>query len=253
MTGAGPAGRLAGQLAVITAGTSGIGRAVAERFLAEGADVIVTGVSEGKADAVRRDLGARAQVLIADASSEADLDRLLTCVEQNGRTVDVVVANAGRDIDAKPITDTTAADFDYVADLNFRGTFLTVQRLARRMSDGGRIVLVSSIAGSNGGPGHAVYNATKAAIRSLARTMTAELGERGIRANAVSPGPTDTAGFAQFTGGSAEVEQAVRQMVPWRRIERPEEIAAAVLFLADDESRFVAGAELIVDGAMSQV
>lgn len=253
MTGAEGAGRLAGQLAVITAGTSGIGRAVAERFLSEGAEVIVTGISEGKAEAVRRELGPCARVITADASLEADLDRLLDLVEESGRPVDVVVANAGRDIDATPIVDTSAADFDYVADLNFRGTFLTVQRLARRMRAGGRIVLVSSIAGSNGGPGHAVYNATKAAIRSLARTLTAELGERGIRANAISPGPTDTAGFAQFTGGSAEVEQAVARMVPLRRIGRPEEIASAVLFLASEESSFVAGAELVVDGGMSQV
>jgi len=248
-----PAGRLAGQLAVITAGTSGIGRAVAERFLAEGAEVIVTGVSEDKADDVRRELGAGAQVLIADASVEADLDRLRELVEQAGRPVDVVVANAGRDIDATPVVETSAADFDFVADLNFRGTFLTVQRLVPRMSEGGRIVLVSSIAGSNGGPGHAVYNATKAAIRSLARTLTAELGERGIRANAISPGPTATDGFAQFTGRSTEVEEAVRRMVPLRRIGRPEEIASAVLFLSSHESSFVSGAELVVDGGMSQV
>jgi NAD(P)-dependent dehydrogenase (short-subunit alcohol dehydrogenase family) len=128
-----------------------------------------------------------------------------------------------------------------------------VQRLIPLLAPGARIVLVSSIAGTNGGPGHAVYNATKAAVRSLARTLTSELGARGIRTNSVSPGPTDTAGFAQFTGGSADVEAAVARMVPLHRIGRPAEVAAAVLFLASAESSFISGVDLVVDGGMSQV
>ncbi|MDN3495724.1 SDR family oxidoreductase [Planococcus sp. APC 4015] len=246
-------GQLAGQLAVITGATSGIGFAVAQRFIAEGADVIITGTDRERGEAARAALGARAEVLLADSATIADLDRLAAAVAASGRPVDVLVANAGRDIPATAVLETAVSEFDHVSDLNFRGTFFAVQRLAPLMSDGGRIVLVSSIAGHNGGPGHAVYNATKAAVRSLARTLTSELRGRGIRANAVSPGPTATDGFAQFTGGSAAVERAVADMVPVGRIGRPDEVAAAVLFLASAESSFIAGAELVVDGGMSQV
>lgn len=246
-------GLLAGQFAVVTAGTSGIGRAVVERFLAEGADVLATGVTAARIAEARDTWGDRVRVLQADASDLAGLDELVAEARAGDRGVDVLVANAGRDVASTPIAETDAAAFDYVADLNFRGTFFTAQRFAPLLNDHARIVLVSSIAGTNGGPGHAVYNATKAAVRSLARTLTAELGGRGIRANSVSPGPTATAGFDQFTGGSDAVAAAVADMVPLRRIGRPEEVAAAVAFLASAESSFVAGVDLVVDGGMSQV
>lgn len=246
-------GLLAGQFAVVTAGTSGIGRAVVERFLAEGAEVLTTGMTAARIDEARNTWGDRVHVLRADASRLDGLDELAAAVRATGRGVDVLVANAGRDVDSTPVAETDATAFDHVSDLNFRGTFFTVQRLVPLLNDHGRIVLVSSIAGSNGGPGHAVYNATKAAVRSLARTLTAELGGRGIRANSVSPGPTATAGFDQFTGGSESVAAAVAEMVPLRRIGRPEEVAAAVAFLASAESSFIAGVDLVVDGGMSQV
>ena len=246
-------GQLTGQLAVITGGTSGIGRAIAERFLSEGAELIVTGTDSERAEAVRAEWGARARVLVGDAAAIAHLDELAALVTATGRTVDVLVANAGRDVEATPIVEMTPDAFDHVDGLNFRGTFFAAQRIAPLMTDGGRIVLVSSIAGHNGGAGHSVYNATKSAVRSLARTLTSELRGRRIRANAVSPGPTATEGFARFTGGSASVEQAVAAMVPVGRIGRPDEVAAAVLFLSSHESSFVAGAELVVDGGMSQV
>lgn len=244
---------LAGQFAVVTAGTSGIGRAIVERFLAEGADVLTTGLTAARIADARAAWGDRVRVLHADASSLDGLDELAAAARERSPGVDVLVANAGRDVAATPIAETDATAFDHVSDLNFRGTFFTAQRIAPLLNDHARIVLVSSIAGTNGGPGHAVYNATKAAVRSLARTLTAELGERGIRANAVSPGPTATAGFDQFTGGSEAVAAAVAEMVPLRRIGRPEEVAAAVAFLASAESSFVAGVELVVDGGMSQV
>ncbi|MCG7417508.1 SDR family oxidoreductase [Microbacterium sp. ACRRU] len=246
-------GLLAGQFAVVTAGTSGIGRAVVERFLAEGAEVLTTGMTAARIDEARNTWGDRVHVLRADASRLDGLDELAAAVRATGLGVDVLVANAGRDVDSTPVAETDATAFDHVSDLNFRGTFFTVQRLVPLLNDHGRIVLVSSIAGSNGGPGHAVYNATKAAVRSLARTLTAELGGRGIRANSVSPGPTATAGFDQFTGGSETVAAAVAEMVPLRRIGRPEEVAAAVAFLASAESSFIAGVDLVVDGGMSQV
>lgn len=242
-------GLLRGQRAIVTAGTSGIGRAVVERFLAEGAEVIVTGMNPGRIAEAQRTWGDRARVLQADGSAVEDIDRLAAEVEAAGwSAIDVLVANAGRDVDARTVAETSPEDFDYVVDLNFRGTFVLLQRLTPRLAEGARIVL----GGSNGSRGHAVYNATKAAVRSLARTLTAELGGRGIRANAVSPGPTATAGFDQFTGGSPEVEGKVAAMVPIGRVGRPEEVGAAITFLASEESSFVAGVELVVDGGMSQ-
>jgi NAD(P)-dependent dehydrogenase (short-subunit alcohol dehydrogenase family) len=246
-------GQLEGRLAVVTAGTAGIGRAVAARFVAEGADVVVTSPHQAEIDDTVAALGSHVTGVQGDASDLADLDRLAAVIRASGRPVDVLVANAGRDVAATLVVDLQPDAFDLVADLNFRGTFFTVQRIVPLMRDGGSIVLTSSIAGHNGGPGHAVYNATKAAVRSLARTLTSELRGRRIRANAVSPGPTATAGFADFTGGSDEVERQVVSAIPVGRVGRPEEVAAAVLFLASDESSFVAGAELVVDGGMSQV
>ncbi|GAB2471636.1 SDR family oxidoreductase [Xylanimonas ulmi] len=246
-------GLLEGKLAVVTAGTAGIGKAVATRFVAEGASVIITSPFAAEVDAAIAELGPRAIGVVGDAADLGDLDDLAQAVADTGRRIDVLHVNAGRDVEATDVADLTPEKFDAVAGLTFRGALFTVQRLAPHLADGASIVLTSSIAGTNGGPGHAVYNASKAAVRSLARTLTAELGHRGIRANAVSPGPTRTAGFDQFTGGSADVEAAVAAQVPLRRIGRPEEVAAAVTFLASDEASFVAGVELTVDGGMSQV
>lgn len=249
-------GQLAGRLAVVTAGTAGIGRAVAARFVAEGADVVVTSPFQAELDDAVAVLGRGGRTVIGvrgDASDLDDLDQLARALAALGRPVDVLVVNAGRDVPATDVVDTAPEAFDAVAGLNFRGAFFTAARVVPLMRDGGSIVLTASIAAHNGGPGHAVYNATKAAVRSLARTLTAELAPRRIRANAVSPGPTGTAGFSDFFAGDAAVIRQVAAMVPVGRIGRPEEIAAAVLFLASDESSFVAGAELVVDGGMSQV
>ena len=247
------AGQLEGRLAVVTAGTAGIGRAVAARFVAEGADVILTCRSADEIAATVKALGPHVSGVLGDAADLEDIGRLADAVRAAGRPLDVVVANAGRDLPGIAIVDTKPDEFDSVTDLNLRGTFFLLQTLVPLMRDGGTIVLTSSIAGHNGSPGHAVYNATKAAVRSLARTLTSELRDRHIRANVVSPGPTATAGFAEFTHGSDEVERRIVSMIPVGRVGRPEEVAAAVLFLASDESSFIAGAELVVDGGMSQV
>ena len=246
-------GLLEGRLAVVTAGTAGIGRATAARFIAEGADVVVVSPFQAELDEAVTALGPHAIAAKADASNLADLDALAEQLRALGRPVDTLFVNAGRDVAATPVVDTTAEQFDAVSGLNFRGAFFTAKAVVPLMRDGGTIVLTASIAGGNGGPGHATYNATKAAVRSLARTLTAELRDRHIRANAISPGPTGTATFADFFDSDADVIAQVAAQIPVGRIARPEEIAAAVLFLASDESSFVAGAELVVDGGLSQV
>lgn len=243
--------RLAGRTAVVTGATAGIGFAVARRFVAEGASVVVTGRRPDRIDAAVAALGPQATGVLADAGSVDGARRLADAVTALGRPLDVLVANAGGGNEV-PLAAMTPAHFDAVADLNVRGTFLTVQRLLTLMADGSAIVLVSSISGSNGDPGHGVYNASKAAVRSFARTLTAELRDRRIRVNALSPGPTLSEGFSDYVGGEAAIG-SIAAAVPVGRIGHVDEIAAAALFLASDESSFVAGAELVVDGGLSQV
>jgi NAD(P)-dependent dehydrogenase (short-subunit alcohol dehydrogenase family) len=244
-------GQLEGALALVTGGSQGIGRAIAERFLAEGADVVLTGRRKDVLDEAVAALGPRATGVPGDAASLDDLDALMEAVRALGRPVDVLVANAGGGSEA-PLAEMTPELFDQVADLNIRGTFFTVQKALPLLADGARVVLVSSISGSNGDPGHGTYNASKAAVRSFARTFTNDLRERSIRVNALSPGPTMSVGFADFVGGEESIRR-IAQAVPVGRIGRPEEVAAAALFLASQESSFVAGTELVVDGGMSQV
>jgi NAD(P)-dependent dehydrogenase (short-subunit alcohol dehydrogenase family) len=247
-------GRLAGKLAVITGATAGIGLAIARRFVDEGAHVFITGRGRPALDAAVAALGPHATGVQGDASDLGHLERLYTAVEQHGRGIDVLVANAGGGGGSAAVADVTPERFDAGAGLTFRGTYFTVQRALPRLNPGATIVLVSSIAGHNGTAGASVYNASKAAVRSLARTLTVELKDRGIRVNALSPGPTDTAGFARFAGDRAEgFRQHLAEVIPVGRIGRADEVASAALFLASAESSFVAGIELVVDGGMSQV
>jgi NAD(P)-dependent dehydrogenase (short-subunit alcohol dehydrogenase family) len=246
-------GLLQGKLAVVTAGTAGIGRAVAARFVAEGADVVVTARCQPDIDETVAALGPHATGVRGDAGNLADIDALVDALRAMGRPVDVLFVNAGRDVPATAIVDMAPEVFDTVVGLNLRGAFFTASKIVPLMCDGATIVLTASIAAHNGGPGHAAYNATKAALRSLARTLTAELRDRHIRANAISPGPTATQGFSDFFNGDEDAIARVAEQIPVGRIGRPDEIAAAVLFLASEESSFVAGAELVVDGGMSQV
>jgi NAD(P)-dependent dehydrogenase (short-subunit alcohol dehydrogenase family) len=244
-------GQLDGALAVVTGGSQGIGRAIAERFVAEGADVILTGRRKEVLDEAVAELGPRVTGVPGDAASLEDLDALMDAVRATGRPVDVLVANAGGGSEA-PLAQMTPELFDGVTDLNIRGTFFTVQKALPLLADGARVVLVSSISGSNGDRNHATYNASKAAVRSFARTMTNDLRDRSIRVNALSPGPTMSVGFSDFVGGEESIRR-IAEAVPVGRVGRPEEVAAAALFLASRESSFVAGAELVVDGGMSQV
>ena len=246
-------GQLAGKVAVVTGATAGIGLAVAKRFAAEGAYVFVTGRGQVALDAAAAEIGRNVTGVRGDASVVADLERLYAAVGEHGRGIDVLVANAGGGGGSAWIGEVTEDRFDAAAALTFRGTYFTVQRALPLLNDGATIVLVSSIAAGNGTAGHGIYNASKAAVRSLARTLTVELKGRGIRVNAVSPGPTDTRGFANFAGERGEeFAKHLAEVIPVGRIGRPEEVASAVLFLASGESSFIAGAELVVDGGMSQ-
>ncbi len=247
-------GQLDGKVAVITGATAGIGLAVAKRFVAEGAYVFITGRGRPALDAAVAEIGRNVTGVRGDASAVADLDRLYAAVGEHGRGIDVLVASAGGGGGSARIEEVTQERFDASAGLTFRGAYFTAQRALPLLNDGATIVLVSSIAAGNGTAGHAVYNASKAAVRSLARTLTVELKDRGIRVNAVSPGPTDTRGFAAFAGERGEeFRKHLAEVIPVGRIGRPEEVASAVLFLACGESSFIAGAELVVDGGMSQI
>jgi NAD(P)-dependent dehydrogenase (short-subunit alcohol dehydrogenase family) len=247
-------GQLDGKVAVVTGATAGIGLATAKRFVAEGAYVFVTGRGQPALDAAVAEIGRNVTGVRGDASVPADLARLYLAVGELGRGIDVLVANAGGGGGSARIEEVTEQRFDTSAGLTFRGTYFTVQRALPLLNDGATIVLVSSIAGGNGTAGHGIYNASKAAVRSLARTLTVELKGRGIRVNALSPGPTDTRGFAHFAGErGAEFRTHLAEVIPVGRIGRPEEVASAALFLASAESSFIAGAELVVDGGMSQI
>jgi NAD(P)-dependent dehydrogenase (short-subunit alcohol dehydrogenase family) len=247
-------GQLDGKIAVITGATAGIGLATAKRFVAEGAYVYITGRHQRALDAAVDEIGRDVTGVKGDASLVSDLDRLYATIRKQGHSIDILVANAGGGGGAACIGDVTEERFDAASGLTFRGTYFTVQRGLPLLNDNATIVLVSSIAASNGTAGHAIYNASKAAVRSLARTLTVELKERGIRVNALSPGPTDTHGFASFAGERIDRLKAhLAEVIPVGRVGRPEEVANAALFLASSESSFVAGIELVVDGGMSQV
>jgi NAD(P)-dependent dehydrogenase (short-subunit alcohol dehydrogenase family) len=247
-------GQLTGKVAVITGATAGIGLAIAKRFVAEGAYVFITGRGQPALDAAAAEIGPDVTGVRGDASVVGDLERLYAAVGEHGRGIDVLVANAGGGGGSAAAADVTPEQFDISAGLTFRGTYFTVQRALPLLNEGATIVLISSIAGRNGTAGHGIYNASKAAVRSLARTLTVELRERGIRVNALSPGPTDTQGFARFAGErAAGFRQHLADVIPVGRIGRPEEVASAALFLASAESSFIAGIDLVVDGGMSQV
>jgi NAD(P)-dependent dehydrogenase (short-subunit alcohol dehydrogenase family) len=239
--------KLEGKTALVTGGSSGIGLAIARRFANEGAQVFITGRRQAQLDAAVALIGERATAVQGDVTSSGDLDRLFEIVRQTGKQLDILVTSSGVS-EFSTLDGTTEAHFDQAFDLNVRGMVLTVQRAVLQMGSGGAIVLVGSIAGNIGNPGYGTYSATKAAVRSYARTWTHELAGLGIRVNTLSPGPTDT---PMFDNASAEVRRFLSDKIPLKRLGRAEEVAAAALFLASDDSSFVAGVELCVDGGMT--
>ncbi|GAA0563856.1 SDR family NAD(P)-dependent oxidoreductase [Rhizomicrobium electricum] len=248
-------GKLDGKIAVVTGGSTGIGLAIAKEFVAQGAYVFITGRRAAELDKAATEIGRNVTTVQSDVAKLEDLDRLYdTVAKQKGR-IDVLVANAGIG-ELKPTADATPEHFDKIFDVNVRGLFFTVQKAVKLLSDGATIVLTSSIAQYAGIPGFAVYSATKAAVRSFARSWAAEFKGRGIRVNSLSPGPIDTPIFATIMPDPKAAEAARQQFVagvPLGRIGRPEEMAKAALFLASDDSSYSTGIDLVADGGASQV
>lgn len=248
-------GKLDSKIAIVTGGSSGIGMAIAERFIAEGATVYITGRRQAELEAAGTQLGEKAKVVQGDVADLNSLDRLFGTVRQAEGRLDVLVANAGV-IASSPIETASEEHFDRMFDINVKGTYFTLQKALPLMRDGGSIILVSSCLSAKGMAGHSVYNATKAAVRSLVRTAAAELVSRGIRVNTLSPGPVDTPIIEGQVGSpeaAAEFRRQAASHVPLGRIGQPEELAAAALFLASDESSFSTGTDLVVDGGMTQL
>ncbi len=240
---------LQGKIAVVTGGSSGIGLAIAERFAREGSRVFIVGRRQSELDKATKLLGESVQAIQGDITSSEDLDRLYQTVQQQAGRLDILVANSGM-ADALSVDKITGDHFDKTFDLNVRATLFTVQKALPLMTGGGSIVLIGSVADSIGTPGYTAYNASKAAVRSFSRTWTNELAARNIRVNTLSPGPVDT---PMMMAASAEDRGFLISKIPLGRLGKPEEVAAAALFLASGESSFIAGAELCIDGGMTQV
>jgi NAD(P)-dependent dehydrogenase (short-subunit alcohol dehydrogenase family) len=249
------AGKLEGKVALITGGNSGIGLATAKQFVNEGAYVFITGRREAELAAAKKQIGKNATAIQGDVSNLDDLDRLFAQIKKEKDRIDIVFANAGVARYA-PLGTITEDFFDSIFDINVKGVLFTVQKALPLLRDGGSIILNASIVGSKGLSSNSVYSATKAAVRSFARTWTTDLKDRGIRVNAISPGPIDTPGLSELLASSETEEQRKKMIsttVPLGRFGRPEEIAKAVVFLASDDASYITGIELFVDGGFAQV
>ena len=248
-------GKLEGKVALITGGSSGIGLATARRFVNEGAYVFITGRRGTEVDAAVAEIGRNLTGVQGDVSNLADLDRLYAHIKREKGTLDVVFANAGVAKYA-PLGLITEELYDSIFDINVKGLVFTVQKALPLLPDGASIILNASIVGSKGLPSNSVYSATKAAVRSFARTWTTDLKDRRIRVNAVSPGSIDTPGLKGLLASSDAGQQRLKNIsnaVPLGRLGTPDEIAKAVVFLASDDSSYVTGTELFVDGGFAQV
>jgi NAD(P)-dependent dehydrogenase (short-subunit alcohol dehydrogenase family) len=244
-----------GKIAVVTGASTGMGLATAKRFIQEGMDhVFITGRRKDALDAAVAEIGRNVTGVQGDVANLSDIDRLYEAVKKQNRKIDVIFANAGV-AQLAPFGDVEEKFFDLHFDANVKGLFFSVQKALPLMNDGGAIIVNASIATIKGFSGMSVYSATKAAVRSFARTWTNELRERRIRVNAISPGHIDTPIMESLQQGDAliKMKEGMAQNVPLGRLGDPDEIAKAVSFLASDEASYVSGIELFVDGGVAQI
>jgi NAD(P)-dependent dehydrogenase (short-subunit alcohol dehydrogenase family) len=248
--------KLDGKVAVITGGSSGIGLATAQRFVAEGAYVFITGRRESELEAAVKQIGKNVTAVQGDVSNLADLDRLYATIKQQKGHIDILFANAGTG-EFSPLGAITEEHFDKTFNANVKGLLFTVQRALPLLTDGSSVILNASIVASTGASAFSVYSASKAAVRSFARTFTSDLKDRKIRVNAISPGVVPSPGYRTSLGMTDEqVKQyadSVVDKIPLGRTGTLDEIAKAVSFLASDESSYITGIELVVDGGMTEV
>lgn len=248
-------GKLEGKIALITGGNSGIGLATAKQFVNEGAYVFITGRREPELAAAVKEIGRNVTGVQGDVSNLGDLDRLFAQIKQEKGKLDIVFANAGV-VKYGPLGTVTEEYYDSIFNINVKGLFFTVQKALPLMPDGASIILNGSIVASKGFLANSVYSATKAAVRSFARTWTTDLKDRRIRVNAVSPGSIDTPGLSDLLASTAAGKERLRMIphtVPLGRLGTPNEVATAVVFLASDDSSYITGTELFVDGGFAQV
>jgi NAD(P)-dependent dehydrogenase (short-subunit alcohol dehydrogenase family) len=250
-----PLAKLEGKIALVTGGNSGIGLATAKQFVNEGAYVFITGRRDGELAAAVKEIGTNVTGVQGDVSNLGDLDRLFAQIKREKGKLDVVFANAGVAKFA-PLGKITEELYDSIFSINVKALLFTVQKALPLLPDGASIILNASIVASKGLASNSVYSATKAAVRSFARTWTADLKDRRIRVNAVSPGSTDTPGLNELLASSEAGEQRRKMfssVIPLGRLGTPDEIAKAVVFLASDDSSYITGTELFVDGGFAQV
>src|SRR5467141_141542 len=248
-------GKLEGKIALVTGGNSGIGLATAKQFVNEGAYVFITGRRDSELAAAVKEIGRNVSAARGDVSNLGDLDRLFAQIKREKGKLDIVFANAGVAKYA-PLGKISEEFYDSIFDINVKGLLFTVQKALPLMPDGGSIILNASIVASKGFSANSVYSATKAAVRSFARTWTTDLKDRGIRVNAVSPGSIDTPGLSDLLASAETGQERLKMIsnsVPLGRLGTPAEIAKAVVFLASDDSSYIAGTELFVDGGFAQV